>query len=124
MTMRELRALEDDSIAALMDNLGLGYAETGGRPILISEIARMYGSAVNEKNVICLPGGQTGIFCAMASLLKKGDHCVSVSPCYPSLENIPAAICETTKVYLKYERGWELDLGELEDALRPNTKLN
>jgi aspartate/methionine/tyrosine aminotransferase len=46
-----------------------------------------------------------------------------VSPCYPSLENIPAAICETTRVQLRYDRQWNVDLDEIRDSLRPNSKI-
>ena len=37
--MQELKDMEDDSITPMLKNLGLGYAKTGGHPLLLSEIA-------------------------------------------------------------------------------------
>jgi len=123
MTSKELKALEDESIADMWENLVLGYAPTNGHPLLIAEIASLYGSSIGSENVLCFPGAQTAIFALLASLLEEKDHCVIVCPCYPSLENIPAAICKTTRVYLKLENRWELDLNEIKDAITPNTKV-
>jgi len=123
MTLKELKSLEDDSIAPMFQELVLSYAESNGGPLLLKEIAKIYGDSIVEENILCFPGAQTGIFTVLTSLLSSKDHCVLISPCYPSLENIPAAICETTKVMLKYADKWQLDLNAIAAAIRPNTKL-
>ena len=110
-------------MTSLLENLELGYAPTGGHPLLLAEIAAHYGAPIATENVLTFPGAQTGIFSTLTTLLDANDHAVVVSPCYPSLENVPAAICETTQVQLRYERRWELDLDEIQDALRPETKV-
>jgi aspartate/methionine/tyrosine aminotransferase len=121
--LRELESLQDEEVTEQLNRLGLGYAPTGGHPMLLAEIADHYGAPITAVDVLTFPGAQTGIFSTLTSLLDEGDHAVVVSPCYPSLENIPAAICETTQVRLRFDRKWEVDLDEIRDALRPNTKV-
>ena len=122
LPLRELESLHDEEVAGLLRELELGYAPTGGHPRLLDEIARYYGPPIGEGNVLTFPGAQTAIFATLVTLLGPDDHVVVVSPCYPSLENVPAAICETARVELRYDRRWRLDLDEIEDALRPGTK--
>jgi len=121
--LRELEALHDDEVREQLDQLQLGYAPTGGHPMLLAEIARHYGGPIAADHVQTFPGAQTGIFSTLSSLLTPDDHAVVVSPCYPSLENLPAAIGEATRVRLRYERQWEIDLDEVEAAFRANTKV-
>ncbi len=123
LPLRELERLQDDEVTGLFDHLELGYARTGGHPKLLTEIARHYGAPITEECVLTFPGAQAGIFSTLISLLDENDHAVVVSPCYPSLENVPAALCETTRVRLRYERQWRLDLDEIRDNLRPNTRV-
>ena len=123
LPLRELESMHDEEVAGLLRELELGYAPTGGHPRLLSEIARYYGPPIGEGNVLTFPGAQTAIFGTLATLLGPHDHAVVVSPCYPSLENVPAAICETGRVELRYDRRWRLDIDEIEDALRPDTKV-
>lgn len=121
--LRELESLQDDEVCEQLDRLELGYAPTGGHPMLLAEIASHYGAPIAAENVQTFPGAQTGIFSTLSSLLDKDDHAVVVSPCYPSLENLPAAICEASRVQLRYERQWEIDLDEIKAAFRANTKV-
>ena len=123
LPLRELEALQDEEVTGLLQNLELGYAPTGGHPKLLTEIANYYGAPITEESVLTFPGAQTAIFSTLTTLLEEKDHAVVVSPCYPSLENVPAAICETAQVQLRYDRQWGIDLDEIRDALRPNTKI-
>jgi len=123
MSLRELEALQDDEVTELLANLELGYAPTGGHPMLLAEIAKHYGAPITDRSILTFPGAQTAIFNALVTLLGPEDHALVIGPCYPSLENVPAAICETDQVQLCYERQWRIDLDEIRDALRPNTKV-
>jgi len=46
-----------------------------------------------------------------------------VVPNYQSAETIPIDLCAVSGVPLDPQRGWTLDIGAVESALRPNTKL-
>ena len=47
----------------------------------------------------------------------------SVIPNYQSVESVPLSICETTGMALDPARNWELDLDQVRDAIRPNTRV-
>lgn len=122
MSVRELLDLSDDADRKAWDQLQLGYTQTFGAPALRAAIADTY-ETVDESNVLTFAGAEEGIFAAMQALLAPGDHAIVVTPNYQAAETIPGAICEVTGVALNSERNWELDLDEINDALRSNTRL-
>jgi aspartate/methionine/tyrosine aminotransferase len=122
MTLSELLALADAGDRAAWDALYLGYTETWGSPGLRETIAGTYESMAASE-ILTFVGAEEGIFAAMHALLGPEDHAITVIPNYQSVESVPLSICETTGVTLNPERGWELDLGQLRDALRPNTRV-
>jgi len=122
MTLSELLALADASDRAAWDALYLGYTETWGSPGLRDAIAATYESMAASE-ILTFVGAEEGIFAAMHALLGPEDHAITVIPNYQSVESVPLSICETTGVALNPERGWELDLERLRDAIRPNTRV-
>jgi len=122
MTLSELLALADAEDRAAWDALYLGYTETWGSPGLRDTIAGTYES-IAASEILTFVGAEEGIFAAMHALLGPKDHAITVIPNYQSVESVPLSICETTGVALNPESGWELDLGQLRDALRPNTQV-
>jgi aspartate/methionine/tyrosine aminotransferase len=122
MTLSELLALADAEDRAAWDALYLGYTETWGSPGLREAIAGTYES-VAASEILTFVGAEEGIFAAMHALLGPDDHAITIIPNYQSVESVPLSICETTGVALNPERAWELDLGRLRDAIRPNTRM-
>src|SRR5579862_9819853 len=122
MTISELLALADDADRKAWDSLYLGYTETWGTPRLREAIASTY-ERVAADDVLTFVGAQEAIFAAMHALLRAGDHAIVVIPNYQSVESVPLSICDTTGIALNPERGWELDLERLRDAIRPNTRM-
>jgi aspartate/methionine/tyrosine aminotransferase len=122
MTLAELLALADAGDRAKWDALYLGYTETWGSPGLRETIAGSYESMAASE-ILTFVGAEEGIFAAMHALLGPDDHAITVIPNYQSVESVPLSICETTGVALNPEHGWELDLGQLRDALRRNTRV-
>ena len=122
MTLSELLAMADAGDRAAWDALYLGYTETWGSPGLRDAIAGTYES-IAASELLTFVGAEEGIFAAMHALLGPDDHAITVIPNYQSVESVPLSICETTGVALNPERGWELDLERLRDAIRPNTRV-
>ncbi len=122
MTLSELLAMADAEDRAAWDALYLGYAETWGSPGLRDAIASTYENVV-ARDVLTFVGAQEGIFAVMHALLGPDDHAITVIPNYQSVESVPLSICQTTGVALDPERGWELDLDVVRDAIRPNTRV-
>ena len=122
MRLPELLAMASDEDRADFDNLSLGYTETFGAPALRQEIAGTYDT-VEPENLICFAGAEEAIYVAMKVLLTANDHAIVITPNYQAAETIPLSICAVTGVALDINKDWELDIGLVERALRPNTKL-
>ncbi len=122
MTLTELLALADDADRKAWDSLYLGYTETWGGMGLREAIASTY-ERVAPADVLTFVGAQEAIFAAMHALLRPEDHAIVVIPNYQSVESVPVSICDTTGIALDAARNWELDLGRVRDAIRPNTRV-
>jgi aspartate/methionine/tyrosine aminotransferase len=122
MTLSELLALASSADRTAFENTRLGYTETWGAPALRAEIANTYDS-VQPEHVLCFAGAEEAIYTAMQVLLKAGDHAIVIAPNYQSAETIPLSLCEVSAVALDIDRDWDLDIDQLEEQLRPNTKL-
>jgi aspartate/methionine/tyrosine aminotransferase len=63
------------------------------------------------------------VYAAMRVMLSKDDHAIVVVPNYQAAETIPLEICAVSGVSLHADKNWFLDVGEIEAAVKPNTKL-
>ena len=122
LRLPDLLAMASDEDRADFDSLSLGYTETFGAPALRREIAVTYDGAGPE-NILCFAGAEEAIYVAMKVLLTPADHAIVVTPNYQAAETLPLSICAVTGVALDIDRDWDLDIGRIEAALRPNTKL-
>lgn len=122
-SVREIIEMADHESLDLWNQLNLGYTETKGCPLLREEISKLYGHPIDRERVLCFAGAEEGVYCYFQSLLEAKDHAVVVTPCYQSLESLPSTLCSITKVQLHYSNRWELDVGKIADAIRPNTKV-
>jgi len=122
LTLSEVLELADEETRELWSALRLGYTESQGDPLLRAEIAGLYGRISPEHVLVAAP--EEGIFLAMNCLLESGDHVVCTFPGYQSLYQIAASLgCELSLWQPVESEGWRFDLGFLEQAIRPNTKL-
>ncbi|WP_422478854.1 aminotransferase class I/II-fold pyridoxal phosphate-dependent enzyme [Pleomorphochaeta sp. DL1XJH-081] len=122
MSIAQLLEMASVEQKATLDDLWLGYTETLGSPALREEIAHTYDE-INAKDILCFAGAEEGLYTAMKVLLDKEDHAIVVVPNYQASETIPMESCEVTGVALRPEDGWQLDIDEIRNSLRPNTKL-
>ena len=122
MTIRQLLDLADEPLPEWIEDLWLGYTETTGAPDLRRAIASTYDNTASD-NIICFAGAEEAIYAAMRVLLSKDDHAIVVVPNYQAAETIPLQICAVTGVLLDPDNAWRLDLDDVRQAIRPNTKL-
>lgn len=122
-SMKEIIEMGDEEGVRLWNGLDLRYTEPKGHPLLREEIGKLYGNEIECEQILCFAGAEEGIYCMAQALLGPNDHAIVVTPCYQSLESLPSSICSTTKVHLHYQEGWELDLGKIEEAIQPNSKV-
>lgn len=122
MTLSALLSMADEGDRAAWEHLNLGYTETLGRPSLREAIAETY-ECVGPDELLCFAGAQDGIYSAMHALLGPDDHAVVITPNYQSSESVPLSICDVTGVPLNPQENWDLDLDQVRDAIRPNTRV-
>lgn len=122
LRLPDLLAMADDGERAEFENLSLSYTQTYGAPALRAEISRTYESTAPE-DILCFAGAEEGIYIAMKVLLEPADHAIVITPNYQAAETIPLSICAVTGVALDQDNDWSLDIGKVESAIRPNTKL-
>ncbi|MGH6880753.1 aminotransferase class I/II-fold pyridoxal phosphate-dependent enzyme [Hypericibacter sp.] len=122
LTLRELLAMADPAEVEAFDRLWLGYTETFGAPDLRAAIAGTY-EARAPQDILCFAGAEEGIYIANHALMDPGDHAIVVTPNYQAAETVPLSIGTATGVPLDPDRDWSLDLGRVEAAIQPNTRL-
>jgi len=122
LSVDDLLALEPDA-RDRFQQLWLGYTESQGSPALRREICRLYDTVPPEQ-VLVHSGAEEAIFLLMHAVLDPGDHLIVHWPCYQSLVAVAGSIgCRVTRWEAREDRGWALDLDELESHIRSNTKL-
>ena len=121
--MRELLELADEDGHRRWDELRLGYTESAGDPALRAEIAGLY-EHLTADDILVFAGAEEAVFALHNVLLGPGDHAIVVRPAYQSLAEVArAAGAEVTRVELRAQDGWRLDVSEVRATLRPNTRL-
>jgi aspartate/methionine/tyrosine aminotransferase len=122
MRMDELLALATPEERRSLETVNLGYTEVFGATALREVIAQTYDT-VKPEHLLTFAGAEEAIYVAMQVMLEDTDHCIVVTPNYQAAETVPLAICEVTGVPLDIDKSWDLDIGKVEAAVRPNTKL-
>src|SRR5512137_1309605 len=90
LSLHELLQLADPDSLRLWNELKLGYTESPGHPLLRAEVSRLYRNITPDDVLIAVP--EEAIFIAMQTLLKPGDHVVTLVPAYQSLYEIARAL--------------------------------
>lgn len=120
-TIRDLLTLEPDA-NELFQKQWLGYTESQGAPNLRQAISTLYAT-IQPDEILVTSGAEEAIFLFMHAVLATGDHLIVHSPCYQSLAAVARAIgCDVTLWRADEERRWALDLGDLKNSLRANTR--
>ncbi len=122
LAVQWLLARADEQCGRLWRDLRLGYTESSGLPLLREQVARLYRTIVPDQVLIAAP--EEGIFLALHALLAPGDHVICMFPGYQSLYAIAGSIgCQVSSWMPDENAGWRFELGFLDEAVRPNTKL-
>ena len=123
LSMSEILNMAGPEEKQLWNNLQLGYTEVRGLPQLRQTVANELYPGLGADNILMFAGAEDGIFCALSSLIETGDHAIVLTPCYQSLLEIPNAQgADVTKIQLEEKNDWRIDLGAIQNSIRPNTK--
>ena len=122
-SLENILDMADSQCRDIWRGLSLHYTEPYGMPVLLEEIARLYGESITKSNILTFAGAEEGIYILCHALLSSSDHAIVITPCYQSLESVPSSLCEVTKVALYENENWELCIDRVTKAIKPNTKL-
>lgn len=104
------------------------YSPLLGEVALREEIAihakKLYGGQISEENVAVLPGAQAALFSAFQCIAEIGDEVIALEPTYatyPAVIRASGAKLITVKLN-RNEKGYYLDLNDIEKAITSKTK--
>jgi aspartate/methionine/tyrosine aminotransferase len=121
MSIADLLAFENGA-AEKFQTTWLGYTESQGSPSLRKEICNLY-TTIQPENILIHAGAEEAIYLFMHAMFKKGDHIIVHVPHYQSLSEVAKGLgCQVSPWTAREENGWALDLSELRDLVRPNTR--
>lgn len=111
------------SLADELMKLRLTYGHIVGRPAYKEGIASLYRH-IEPNHIVPTHGAAGANYHVFLSLIKPGDHVVSVAPTYQQLYEIPASLgASVSVVRLRKENSYLPDLKELEQAITPKTTM-
>ena len=121
MSVADLLALEPGADKKLR-RVWLGYTESQGSPGLRAQICNIY-TTIAPEDILVHSGAQEAIFLFMSAAFQSGDHIIVHSPGYQSLAEVArGAGCEVSLWQAREENEWALDLNELRQLMRTNTR--
>ncbi len=101
----------------------LNYGHHRGLPELQQAICEN-SSVLKNEHVLVTGGAAQGLYLIANTLLTSEDHLVVVRPNYGTNLETPRGInCAMTIIDLSFENGFQPDMDEMRQAIRPNTKL-
>lgn len=111
----------DIDLVDLYHNHSLEYTPNGGSSDLRDQIANLYGPNITSANVLVFPGAQVVLPTVARALVGGGTgHAISFSPGYQSVVQAPAHVGGSlTTIPLSPTNGWQIDVNEVEKAIRP-----
>jgi aspartate/methionine/tyrosine aminotransferase len=94
------------------------------REALGSYLASLHRRKINDAQLAITSAGVNALMLASQLLIDPGDRVVAVVPLWPNLQEIPKILNASVEtVALRFlQTGWELDVDQLLEKLKPGTK--
>lgn len=104
-------------------NIPLSDSDPSGSIALRSAIAKQYPKATPNE-ILVTHGSSEALYLIMASLLKAGDHVISLTPSYQSLIDLPQLIgADVVKIKLNFDDGYTFPLNEILEKISRRTRM-
>ncbi|KAL2848129.1 hypothetical protein BJY01DRAFT_233995 [Aspergillus pseudoustus] len=131
VSVKDLQALSEDPVSHPLDqalDTKLTYGAIRGSQRLRTTLANLYSvrtpTPLPSDNILVTPGAILANFLLMYTLVGPGDHVICHYPTYQQLYSVPASLGADVSLWKSKEAGeWKLDVEELKQLIRPNTKL-
>lgn len=121
------QVLIDTAVASLQARR-IRYSRGQGEPVVQDAIAAKYakrtGRPLTAANAAYMPGTQSALFIAIATLAEAGDEVLVGDPCYATYEGaIRASGADMTLVPLNPADGFHLKAADLEARITPRSRV-
>lgn len=104
-------------------NLVLDYGPIEGSTQFKKLAAGLYKN-VSPDNILQTNGATGANLIAVMAVVESDDHVISILPTYQQLYDLPRSLgADVDFVQLSPENNWEFDLAQLENLIKPETKL-
>jgi aspartate/methionine/tyrosine aminotransferase len=131
VSVKDLQALSEDPESHPLEHIfdtKLTYGAIRGSERLRTTLANLYSvrtpTPLPPDNILVTPGAILANFLLLYTLVGPGDHVICHYPTYQQLYSVPASLGADVSLWKSKEAdGWKLDLDELKELIRPNTKL-
>ncbi|MCL4355440.1 MAG: aminotransferase class I/II-fold pyridoxal phosphate-dependent enzyme [Nitrososphaerota archaeon] len=103
------------------------YTEARGIPELLSALRgylrRKSGFAATEDEIAVTPSGRFAVYASLSAVVSEGDSAIVPEPNWPAYREVLKHLgAKPIVIHGRLEDGWSLSAGEVERAIRPNTK--
>ncbi|KAI9725095.1 MAG: hypothetical protein M1828_003436 [Chrysothrix sp. TS-e1954] len=103
-------------------NLPLEHGREKGLAGLCGMLAKRHN--IDIADVLVTVGASSAIYFVQTALLGTDDHLVITRPNYPlNIEGARTTGCEISFVNIDFDDGFQVDIGRIEAAIRPQTRL-
>lgn len=117
-----IKGLTKDELGVPLGDVPLFPPDEDGVPELRDLLAKRYG--VKRPNVLVTGGATMGIYLACAAALKPGDPAIVETPAYePLVRAVEERGAELRTLERRFDRGWQIELEELERKITRSTRL-
>ncbi|KAL2813532.1 pyridoxal phosphate-dependent transferase [Aspergillus granulosus] len=131
VSIKDLQALSEDPASHPLDHVldtKLTYGAIRGSERLRTTLANLYSvktpTPLPSDNILATPGAIQANFLLLYTLVGPGDHVICHYPTYQQLYSVPASLGAEVSLWRSKEAdGWKVDVDELKELIRPNTKL-
>ncbi len=94
------------------------------REAVAEHVAKTHRVPVHPEEVVIVPGGKPTLFNTLVALIERGDEVIYPDPGFPIYESMARFLGATLRpIRLREELGFRMDVGEIEAALGPRTRL-
>jgi aspartate/methionine/tyrosine aminotransferase len=130
LSIDELTSMcEDKTMPPPIDlSRAMTYGAILGSSTLRQRVAKLLSKTASQplpaENVIITPGAISANFLLFYTLVGPGDHVICVHPTYQQLYSVPESLgAEVSLWRLSEEHGYVPNVKELEELVKPNTKV-
>jgi aspartate/methionine/tyrosine aminotransferase len=117
-----VKGLSREELGAPLGEIPLAASESDAGAELREILAKKHG--VSPAQVLVSAGATMGIYLAIAAALKPGDQAIVETPAYePLVRAVEERGAEIRPLERRFDRGWQIELEELERMISRATRL-